>query len=130
MKHISEKRDISIESDTITKIDKNAEIFKFILFYKLKEQAIMQNKFTPIELTQQAIFNFENIKECLKGLYDILTITIPSNNIYLKIGQDNIEALYQNFLELMTNEAGAQEFIAKIKRAEIDLDIPLENFLK
>jgi len=130
VKHISEKRDISIESDTITKIDKNAEIFKFILFYKLKEQAIMQNKFTPIELTQQAIFNFENIKECLKGLYDILTITIPSNNIYLKIGQDNIEALYQNFLELMTNEAGAQEFIAKIKRAEIDLDIPLENFLK
>ena len=90
----------------------------------------MQNKFTPIELTQQAIFNFENIKECLKGLHDVLTITIPSNNIYLKIGQDNIEALYQNFLELMTNEAGAQEFIAKIKRAEIDLDIPLENFLK
>jgi len=36
VKHISEKRDISIESDTITKIDKNAEIFKFALFYKLK----------------------------------------------------------------------------------------------
>jgi len=90
----------------------------------------MQNKFTPIELTKQAIFNFENMKECLKGLHEVLKITIPSNNIYLKIGEDNIEALYQNFLELMTNEVGAQEFIAKIKRSEIDLDIPLENFLK
>ncbi len=90
----------------------------------------MQSKYTPLELTKQAISNFENIKECLKGLYDILQITIPSNNIYLKIGEDNIEALYQNFLELMTNESGAQEFIAKIKRLEIDLDSPLEDFLK
>ena len=90
----------------------------------------MQSKFTPIELTRQAIFNFQNIKECLKGLHDILNITIPSNNIYLKIGEDNIEALYQNFIELMTNETGAQEFIAKIKRSEIDLDIPIDNLSK
>ncbi|MBY9003143.1 MAG: hypothetical protein KGD73_04165 [Candidatus Lokiarchaeota archaeon] len=90
----------------------------------------MQSKLTPIELTKQAIFNFENIKECLKGLHEILKITIPSNNVYLKIGEDNIEALYQNFLKLMTNETGALEFIAKVKRSEIDLDIPLENLLK
>ncbi|MHA1671859.1 MAG: hypothetical protein ACTSV5_14995 [Promethearchaeota archaeon] len=90
----------------------------------------MQNKNTPIKLTKQAINNFHNIKECLKGLNEILKISIPSNSIYRKIGQDNIEALYQNFLELMANETGAQEFIAKIKRSEIDLDIPLENFFE
>ena len=90
----------------------------------------MQSKYTPIELTKQAIFNFENIKECLKGLHEILKISIPSNNVYLKIGEDNIEALYQNFLNLMTNETGAREFIAKVNRSEIDLDIPLENLLK
>ena len=88
----------------------------------------MQNKNTPIELTKQAIYNFQNIKECLRGLNEILKISIPSNSIYRKIGQDNIEALYQNFLELMANEVGALEFIAKIKRSEIDLDILLENF--
>lgn len=90
----------------------------------------MQSKYTPLELTKQAISNFENIKECLKGLHDILQITLPSNNVYLKIGEDNIEALYENFLELITNESGAKEFIAKIKRSEIDLDSPLEDFLK
>jgi len=116
----------SRESDIITKIDKNTDIFKFILCLQIKE-AIMQNKNTPIELTKQAIYNFHNIKECLKGLNEILKISIPSNSIYRKIGQDNIEALYQNFLELMANETGAQEFIAKIKRSEIDLDIPLST---
>ena len=90
----------------------------------------MQRKDTPIELTKQAINNFENIKECLKGLHEILKISLPSNNFYLKIGEDNIEALYQNFLELMTNENGVIEFMGKIKRSEIDLDIPLENFPK
>jgi hypothetical protein len=37
MKHISEKRKISIESVIITKIDKNTEIFKFALFLQIKE---------------------------------------------------------------------------------------------
>ena len=39
---------------------------------------------------------------------------------------DNIEALYQNLLELVVNESGAVEFIKKVKRSEIDLDISLD----
>ena len=90
----------------------------------------MQSKYTPIELTKQAISNFENIKECLKGIHEILKITIPSNNIYYNLGEDNIEALYQNLLELITNDKGIVEFMAKVKRSEIDLDIALENIPK
>ena len=46
------------------------------------------------------------------------------------MGQDNIENLYQNFLELIVNELGAKEFMKKVKSSEIDLDIPLDNLFK
>ena len=41
------------------------------------------------------------------------------------MGQDNIEALYENLLELMVNESGTIEFMKKLKTAEVDLDLPL-----
>ena len=77
--------------------------------------------------TKKALHNFENIKECIQGLYEILTITLPSGNMYLNMGQDNIEALYENLLELMVNESGTIEFMKKLKTAKVDLDLPLGN---
>ena len=85
---------------------------------------------TPQEMiedsTQRAITNFQNIKECVKGLYELLKISYPESHIYFKLGLDNIEALYENLLEILVNEAGTGEFIRKVKRSEIDLDIPLD----
>jgi uncharacterized protein (DUF4213/DUF364 family) len=86
----------------------------------------MQSKDLIVESTQQAITNFLNIKDCLQGLYEILSISQSDNNIYFKLGMDNIEALYQNLLDLVANETGIVEFIKKVKRSEIDLDIPLD----
>jgi len=79
------------------------------------------------ESTKKALLNFENIKDCIRGLYEVLRITLPSEDIYLKIGQDNIEHLYENLLELMVNEIGTVEFMKKLKSAEVDLDLPLDN---
>lgn len=90
----------------------------------------MQSKDLIFELTKKALINFENIKECIQGLYEILKIALPSNHIYLKMGQDNIEALYQNFIELMINELGTNEFMKKIRSAEVDLFIPFESMFK
>jgi hypothetical protein len=90
----------------------------------------MQSKDIIFESTKKALVNFENIKECIQGLYEILKITLPNNNIYLQMGQDNIEALYQNFIELLVNELGIKEFMKKVKSAEIDLDMPLENLFR
>lgn len=83
-----------------------------------------------LESTKKALVNFENIKECIQGLYELFKIILPNNSIYLQMGQDNIKALYQNFIELMVNELGTKEFMKKIKSSEIDLDIPLQNLFK
>ncbi|MFX1322721.1 MAG: hypothetical protein ACFFBZ_00140 [Promethearchaeota archaeon] len=90
----------------------------------------MQSKDIILESTKKALVNFENIKECIRGLYELFKIILPNNNIYLQMGQDNIEALYQNFIELMVNELGTKEFMKKIKSSEIDLDLPLQNLFK
>lgn len=82
------------------------------------------------ELTKQSLTNFENIKECIQGIYQVLKINLSYDNIYFQIGQDNLEALYQNLLELMINDVGTIEFMKKLKNAEIDLDLPLDNLIK
>ena len=90
----------------------------------------MDNMDEVFESTKLAMTSFENIKEAIQGLYEILKINLPHENIYLQMGQDNMEALYQNLLELMVNELGTIEFMKKIKNAEIDLNLPLDNLLK
>ena len=60
----------------------------------------------------------------------VLKITQHSEDVYFDIGQDNIENLYENILELLLNETGIVEFMKKLKSAEIDLDLPLDNLLK
>jgi hypothetical protein len=87
----------------------------------------MKNTDLVYNSTKKAIINFENIKDCIRGLYEVLKIVTPSEDLYFKIGQENIEHLYENLLELMVNEIGTVEFIKKLKNAEIDLDLPLDN---
>jgi hypothetical protein len=90
----------------------------------------MDNMDDLFELTKQSLTNFENIKECIQGIYEIFKINLSHENIYFQMGQDNMEALYQNLLELMINELGTIEFMKRLKNAEIDLDLPLDNVLK
>jgi len=90
----------------------------------------MENMDDLFELTKQSLTNFENIKECIQGIYEILKINLSHENIYFQMGQDNMEALYQNLLELMINELGTIEFMKRLRNAEIDLDLPLDNVLK
>jgi len=90
----------------------------------------MTNVDVVYQSTKKALDNFENIKECIQGLYEILKIALPSENLYFNIGQDNIEALYENLLELMVNDLGTIELMKKLKSAEIDLDLPLDNLSK
>ena len=90
----------------------------------------MTNADVVYELTKKALNNFENIKACIQGLYEILKIVLPSENMYFNMGQDNIEALYENLLEFIVNDLGTVEFMKKLKQAKINLDLPFNNLLK
>ena len=85
------------------------------------------------KLTEQAFKNFENIKESLKGLFEILKLTADEseeNELYYNLGVDNISGLYENFLELMFNDFGARQVMKALRNSEIDLAIPLNDPIK
>ena len=84
------------------------------------------------KLTEQAFKNFENIKESLKGLFEIMQLAVDNeeDEIYYNMGIDNISGLYENFLELMFNDYGARQVMKALRNSEVDLAIPLNDPLK
>ncbi|TFG16809.1 MAG: hypothetical protein EU531_05220 [Promethearchaeota archaeon] len=79
------------------------------------------------EMKKKAEENLSNIKKSIQGLYEILNINFSDEDIYFKLGQDNLLGLYENFLELILNEYGLRKLVKKIKDSEIDLDIALDS---
>jgi len=89
----------------------------------------MKVNFTA-DLSDKADENFENLKKSIQGLYEILKIVLDKEDLYFKMGLDNIIGVYQNFLELMLNDYGARQFMRKLRNSEIDIDIPLDFMLE
>jgi hypothetical protein len=82
-----------------------------------------------LKLKEKAIENFENIKEALKGLYDILDLTLSDEKFYYEAGKDNITAVYKNLIELFLNEYGLRNLLKKIQNSELELNIVLNEYL-
>ena len=77
---------------------------------------------------ESAVKKFEKIKETIKGIYDILKIITPSeNDIYYQIGIDNLSVLYQNMLDLISNDNATKQLSKKIESSELTAELPLGN---
>jgi hypothetical protein len=87
----------------------------------------MENVNFVVKMQEEADKNFENVKETLKGLYEVLKINLSDDDIYYKVGLDNIEALYKNVLELLLNDYGTRQLMKKLKNSELDLEINLDE---
>jgi hypothetical protein len=86
----------------------------------------MLNADVKPELKEKAFENFEQIKESIKGVYNVLKITLPKKDIYFKLGLDNVLALYKNLLEMLSNDPGTKELMKKLRSSELEIDIPLD----
>ncbi len=81
------------------------------------------------KLKEKAEKNFENVKVALKGLYDILDITLSDDKFYYEAGKDNITAVYKNLIELLLNEYGLRNLLKKIQNSEVELNIVLNEYI-
>lgn len=81
------------------------------------------------DLENKADDNFLRLKSCIKGIYEILKISLNDDDALFKMGLDNVIGIYQNFLELMLNDYGARQFMKKLRSAEVEIDIPLDFLL-
>ncbi|MFX0153642.1 MAG: hypothetical protein ACFE9Q_03865 [Candidatus Hodarchaeota archaeon] len=82
-----------------------------------------------IRSKEKAEKNFENVKDALKGLYEILDLTLSKDDFYYEAGTDNITAIYKNLVELLLNDYGLRHLLKKIQNSEIDLNIVLNEYL-
>jgi len=87
----------------------------------------MENINFVVNQQNKADKNFENIKESIRGLYQILKISCD-DDAFCKMGLDNLEALYKNLLELLLNDYGARQLMKKLKNSDEEfLTIDLEE---
>jgi len=78
---------------------------------------------------EKAEKSFENIKDAVKGLYEILDLSLSEDDFYYEAGKDNITAIYKNLIELFLNEYGLRQLLKKIQNSEVDLNIVLNEYL-
>ncbi len=78
---------------------------------------------------EKAEKNFKNIKAAVKGLYEILDLSLSEDDFYYEAGKDNITAIYKNLIELLLNEYGLRQLLKKIQNSEVDLNIVLNEYL-
>ncbi|MFX1570870.1 MAG: hypothetical protein ACFFCV_21230 [Promethearchaeota archaeon] len=82
-----------------------------------------------VRSTEKAEKNFENIKDAIKGLYEILDLSLSKDDFYYEAGKDNITAIYKNLVELLLNDYGLRHLLKKIQNSEVDLNIVLNEYL-
>jgi len=82
-----------------------------------------------LKTKEKAVKNFENIKDALKGLYEVLDLSLSEDEFYYEAGKDNITAIYKNLIELLLNEYGLRQLLKKIQNSEVDLNIVLNEYL-
>jgi len=76
---------------------------------------------------EKAIKCFDNVRETLKGIIEILRISFSPEDLYFKLAQDNIIVLYNNLIELIQNENGIKEIKKRINNCEINFDISFND---
>ncbi|MEJ2250453.1 MAG: hypothetical protein P8Y70_15780 [Candidatus Lokiarchaeota archaeon] len=90
----------------------------------------MIKKSAPIKSIHQAEKNLDNIKECIEGLFEILNINISEDDMYLKMGRDNLINLYKNILELVFNDFGLKQIRTKVFLSETYQNLRLDEDVK
>jgi len=76
---------------------------------------------------EKALKCFENVRETLKGVIEILRISLSPEDLYFKLAQDNIVVLYNNLIELLLNENGIKEIKKRINSCELNFDLSFND---
>jgi hypothetical protein len=90
----------------------------------------MIKKSAPIKSIHQAEKNLDNIKECIEGLFEIIHINISEDDMYFKMGRDNLINLYKNILELVLNDFGLKQIRTKLFLSETYQNLQLDEDVK
>ncbi len=63
---------------------------------------------------------YNNIRECISGLSEILNINFQENDIYRQIGMDNLKAMHNNIVNILKQTNAPREVRIKLREIEFD----------
>ena len=69
---------------------------------------------------EEAMKYYENIKESLQGISEILNITLRENDFYHQAGNDNLKALNDNVLDILKYCFTPREVRMKVREIEFE----------
>ena len=64
--------------------------------------------------------NYLKIRDCLKGLEEILNINFLERNIYRQLAQENLEALHSNIIDLLKHTYTPRKVRMKLREIEYE----------
>ena len=64
--------------------------------------------------------NYENIRESIRGLEEILKINFLENNIYYNLAMDNLKSVHENVLSLLKHTYSPREVRIKLREIEYE----------
>lgn len=76
----------------------------------------------------EAFESYNNIRECISGLKEILDINLLENNIYHKLGMDNLKALHDNIIEFMNYTYSPRQVRMRLREIEYDEEEAKKKF--
>ena len=63
---------------------------------------------------------YNNIRECISGLSEILKINFQENDIYRQVGMDNLKAMHDNIVNILKQTSAPREVRIKLREIEFD----------
>ena len=64
--------------------------------------------------------NYNEIREAISGLSEILNINFQEKNIYYQAGMDNLEALHDNIIEILKKSLTPRQVRIHLREIEYD----------
>ncbi len=80
------------------------------------------------EKLDDAMVNYERIRESLVGLYEIVNINFSERDFYHQAATDNLKALNENIIEMMKQFNAPREVRIRMRELEFDELEAEQNF--
>jgi len=88
---------------------------------KKKKEAFRKKMIKNEQKNADNVFTcYDNIRECISGLSEILNINFQESNIYRQVGMDNLKALHENIVEILKEAITPREVRIRLRELEFD----------
>ena len=67
---------------------------------------------------EDAMKSYENVRESLTGLYEIININFNKNDFFYKAAIDNLKALNENIIEILKHSNNPREVRMRLRELE------------